>query len=261
MNKKSLIFTLALIGSDNYLSAISLGSFWQKTEQEQIIEEYPVPSRSLIKLSNINGSYTIKPWNQDKIKITATKKGTVDELKDTTITCKVEDQEAVIRTHAKNEQIPAATVDYILMVPEEASLDITQNKGSVKIKGVSGSIDVSLAEGAIDIIDSVKRVSAKTGSGVIEVQQKRFDDACSIFLESQRGNITLHLPLETRGLLHAKASGTITSEHPVTLSAQTTKLNKDAWEKMKKDIDGTLSGGGAPITLEAAKGSISLKEY
>ena len=132
------------------------------------------------------------------------------------------------------------------------------------MKGITGDIDISLEEGSIEITDSEKTVNAKTGLGDIIVHQKKFDDPYSIFLQSHRGNITLHLPSETKATLQAKThTGSILSDHLVTLAPLSLKLNKDEWERLKKNIEGTLGGlkGGAPITLEATKGTIRLKEY
>jgi hypothetical protein len=71
------------------------------------------------------------------------------------------------------------------------------------------------------------------------------------------------LPRETRAQLLAKTTqGTITSEHPVTLTPVTRVINKETWEFLKKNVEGTLGGlkGGAPINLEATKGNIVIKE-
>lgn len=242
--------------------AFNLNNLWQKTEVQKIRHEYQVGKACALKLYNTEGSYTIKYWIENKITIEAEKKGTAEELKDTTIGCTVSTSEARITTRHVEGQ-PSAQVHYTLMVPEDASITIEQTKGPVTIKGVLGSINISLQEGPITIDGSTKSVIAKTGQGAITVDQKKLEEPYSIFLESHKGNVTLLLPRETHALLNAKtAQGTIISEHPVTLAPVTMKITKDAWESLKKNVEGTLGGlkGGAPINLEATKGNIVIKE-
>lgn len=245
-----------------FAQAFNISSLWQKTDTQKIKHEYAVEKGCTLKLYNTEGSYLIKPWNQNKITVEAEKKGTQEELKATTIGMNVNGTEARIITRLAEGQ-PSATVDYVLMVPEDISISLEQTKGPVTIKGVLGSINVSLQEGSISIKASTKSVIAKTGSGTITVDQKKLEEPYSIFLESHKGNVTLLLPRETRAQLLAKtAQGTITSEHPVTLAPVTTKITKETWENLKKNIEGTLGGikGGAPINLEATKGNIVIKE-
>ncbi len=263
MNKKFVIFLLCTQIYHRSLFSFNIGTIWQKTEQEQIVKEYDVEPHCTITLSNNTGSCHVKHWNQPKIRIEAVKKGSSQDLKNTTLSCSAKGTDASIITRVATDQKPAQ-VTYTLTLPEDATLRITQAQGPVKVKGITGDIDISLEEGSIEITDSEKTVTAKTGLGDIIVHQKKFDDPYSIFLQSHRGNITLHLPSETKATLQAKThAGSILSDHLVTLAPLSLKLNKDEWERLKKNIEGTLGGlkGGAPITLEATKGTIRLKEY
>lgn len=263
-NFKNIVLSVGALLSLYHTSAtgFNINSLWQKTEQQKIKQEYLVDKNCTLKLHNTEGSYLIKPWNQDKISIEIEKKGSAEELKATTISTNVSSSEARITTRIPEGQT-SAKIHYVLMVPEEASIVIEQTKGAVTIEGILGSINVSLQEGPITIKASTKSVIAKTGSGAITVKQKKLDEAYSIFLESHKGNVTLFLPRETRAQLLAKTTqGTITSEHPVTFAQITRAINKETWEFLKKNVEGTLGGlkGGAPINLEATKGNIVIKE-
>ncbi len=262
---KKLLFALALLSQVYHKSveAFNVNSLWRRAEQEHITKEYQIDTGSAIVITNTDGSITIKPWDQQKIMIEATKKGSAEELKATTLSCKSFGSDATITTRVAQDQKSAA-VDYTIMVPEETKIRIVQTKGPVKIKGVRGNLDVSVQDGEIDIIDATNIVTAKTGKGDIKIQQKKFGPKESLFVETLKGTITLHLPRETQAQLHAKTgAGSITSDHPVTLAPITVKLNKDGWDRLKKDVEGTLGGGkgGAPITLETSKGNILIKEY
>lgn len=264
MYKFIFIFSIALLQIyHNSVSAYSFGRIFQKTEKEAINKEYPMNEKCTITVHNTEGSITIKAWPQNKLLIEAQKKGTAEDQKNTTISAKATGNEASIITRIPEQQ-KSSMVDYVLMVPEQANLKITQTSGPIKIRGVQGSVDISIVEqGLLEVIDSSKTVTATTNAGDIIVQQKKFGQPHSLFLKTDRGNITLSIPRETKASFHAKTlTGSIISDHPVTATF-TSKLNKEAWERMKKEVEGSLGGldGGAPITLEATKGMITLKEY
>ncbi len=268
--KKVLI--LVLLTTQVYhipLQAINFNWF-KKKEIQKISKNIPVQPRTQITLLNTEGSYTIKPWAQQKIAIEVQKKGTEEQLAATTIKSKVSGKEATISTHLK-EKGSTAQVQYTLRVPEDASIKITQTKGPVTINGIEGDIDISLEYGNIDIKGSTKTVIAKTGKGTITVQQRKLVDLNSIFLQAHNGTITVYLPRETRATLNANVQrGTITSDHPVTMTI-TTKLDKYCWDRLKKEVSGVLGSfkntseleqlkASAPITLEVTRGAIHIKE-
>lgn len=237
-------------------------TFWQKKSQEHITKEYLTEKGCLVTLDSTEGTITVKPWSEKKVAFEITKRGTDEELKNTSVSSKIEGKDIIITTRVAPEQY-SAQVDYVLMVPEEVSLKITQAKGPVTIKGPCGSLDVSLEEGTISIEDIQKTVTAKTGYGDIIVKQNKFDETSGSFLETLQGSITLFLPRQARASLQAKTGfGRIISDHPVTLAPITLTLNQKSWEQLKKNVEGTLGGplGGAPLTLETAKGNIVIKE-
>jgi hypothetical protein len=241
-----------------------INDFWKKTEQEEMHKDLSLPDGSTVELSAQEGSILIKPWNQQKISIEAQKSGTQEELKDTTIAIKAPQAKTAPLTITTRtpEQKKAAIVNFTLIVPPHTSLIIRGSSGTVKVMDIDGMLDVSLAQGDIDISNATKSVIAKTGEGVIKVKQKQLDKKDSLFTENGSGNTHLYIPRETPATVHARTlAGVVTSEHAITLAPQTVKLNKDTWARIKKEIDGTIGTGGAPITLEATKGNISIEEY
>lgn len=170
MNKKIIFLSISLLSD---CAAFSLGGIWQKTEKESINQEYQVSDKCTITLFNTEGSISIKPWPQNKILIEAVKKGTADELKNTAIVAKALENEASLTTRVKSDQNSSSKVEYTLMVPEHATINITQANGPVTVRGIHGSLTISVEQGSIAVTDSTKTVSAKTGQGDIEVQQKK----------------------------------------------------------------------------------------
>ncbi len=243
----------------------------KKKEVEKIEQSIPAPKNAQVEIYNTEGSITIKPWGQQKIALDIQKTGTLELVKGTTITSKVTLSDVLIRTNPKDEK-SSAFVEYTVRVPKDISLKITQNTGPVTIQGIEGNIDISLEEGSIDIKGSKKTVTAKTGNGSISVEQTELGDPHSVFLQSSdKGNITVSLPPETRAsLLATVQNGTISSDHPVTMTI-TTKLDRTWMDNFKKEIRGVLGKAktqeellaledAAPITLGAGRGTIYIKE-
>ena len=241
MNKKMLFASVAFLSFyQNFSLGFSLGGLWSKTETESIHREYAVHEQCVITVHNTEGSITIKSWPQNKLLIEGTKKGSGVEQKNTTISAKSSGTEASIITRVADNQ-KSSKVEYILMVPEDSTLRITQTNGPVKVRAVNGPIDISIMEkGPVDIVDSTNTISVSNHQGDIRVAQKKFSESGSIRLKSERGTISLSVPRETQALLYAKTgSGTIQSDHPVNL-AITSKLNKETWEHMKKNVEGSF---------------------
>ncbi len=270
MNKLLLFLLLSTQVYHIQLGAINFNlNFMKKKEVQKIEQSIPVPKNAHVELYNTDGSITVKPWGQQKIALDIQKTGTLELVEGTTVTNKVTGSEVLIRTHPKDEK-STAQVEYTLRVPEDVSLKITQTNGPVTIQGVEGDIDVSVEDGAIDIRGSKKSVIAKTGTGSISVSQSKLLDTQSIFLQSSdKGNITLSLPPETRASLQATVQhGTITSDHPVSMTI-TTKLDKNWIDRLRKEVNGILGAkteteltmeNVAPITLGATRGNIAIKE-
>jgi len=269
MKKKCLILLCTQIYHIP-LHAINL-NWGKKTDTQQIVETIQAPKDSVINLKNLEGSFTVRPWDQEKISLEVKKKGTQEQIENTGISKKVEGKVVSISTHLKDGEHPAQ-IDYLVRVPETASINIVQHVGRVQLQGIENDIDISLENGSIDIKGSAMSVSAKTGNGSITVEQKKLPETSSIFLETHKGSVTLTLPSETRASLNATVQhGTIKSEHPVTFVNLTTKLSADHWERVKREISGVLGKfqdvkeleklkDAAPITIEVTRGNIELKE-
>lgn len=263
-----IVFTILLLISIYNISYCSfsptkfISRLWNKSEQEVMNKDYPINPKSTIDISNVEGDITIKVWNQNKLVVEAIKKGTAEEVSSTTVNVKSQASHTYISTKVSADK-PNAITNYTLMVPETVNVKANiSSSGSIKIKQVRGSIDASTNEGSIEITDSTNTVVAKTGDGTIKIKQKYFNEPNSIFVETIKGPIYLYLPREIQANLHARTlQGTITSEQAITFYPQTMKLNKETWDRIKKEVHGTLGNGGSPITLEATRGNIIIEDY
>ncbi len=226
-------------------------------------KEYTIDKMASLEIKNINGDIIITAWDKkDVIAIDIVKNGTKEELDQTTFAISTKQGKAVITSQATDEN-RAAILTYTITAPAQAAVKVVSTKqGDISIKGMQGSIQVSTQKGSIDINDSTKTIVAKTAKGAITIKQKALGEPNSIFLEALRGNVTLSLPQDIQATLQANTlQGVITSKQEITLQPMTMKLNKQAWERIKREVQGTIGVGGAPITIDVTKGNISFDIY
>ncbi len=134
-------------------------------------------------------------------------------------------------------------------------------KGSLYIKKAAGKINAITEYGDIIIQQTNNSITARTKKGKIDVVCEKLPPSESLSLETSSGNILVTLPKEISATINCSTlHGTITSEHYITLKPYTTQLNTIAWNKIKKEIQGTIGSGDASISLSTMYGTIKILE-
>ncbi len=145
-------------------------------------------------------------------------------------------------------------------------LDVKTGSGSIEARGVAGAITANAGSGSIDVeqtgagdveiesgsggvdVRGVKgglRVS--TGSGSIRAQGEIANDWR---LEAASGSVTVELGTDAGFELAARThSGHIDTEIPITLSGRISK----------KELTGTVRGGGHRLEIDTSSGSIRIR--
>ena len=230
-------------------------------EKENLSKEYAFDENGMLEITIPKGNITINTWKNKKLLIDVSKQGSKESLKATTLSANI--ASAMGRLFVKiNDPKEAATINLKIMAPENIKLKIVNSEtGSIIIKNVYGSINAQTKSGNIEIKNAYSKVNAKTNTGKIILKQKQFTSEDSIFLETLSGEVQLYLPKHINADFQAKTSkGVITSQVSITLCALTTKLNKEFWNQIKKEVVGTIGEGGAPITIDSGRGNISVYE-
>lgn len=262
--------------------------------------ELPTISINSISINNINGPITIKTgWKKNSIFLKTTKRTKKEEdlhhIK-VVVDSSATDHLAITTKHINPKLI--GLVEYELIVP--AALDITLNisgTGDASIKDVHGAINV-VTNDNITISNSKKPVSARTlkkgtiqianalgpvdvhthqgningdniahsfnahsTSGKVTVVYKKLPSTGAVDLKTTSGNIILTLPTNTNAEIKGHTThGTLMSDHIITLKPYATQLNSSAWNKFKKEVDGTIGSGEATIALHSIKGNLKIAE-
>lgn len=296
----AVVLTCSISSNNNAQHFVKkIKSFWNGNAIEKIDQkEFPASSISSLSLNNINGSVTIKTGPKKSLFLRTIKRVRKEPILDMLeVITEICGNHLAITTKNNNKK-KAGFIDYELIVP--ASLDIAINitgNGTVFIKDVHGAIDVvscdditvinskklvsaqSCKKGSISVINPngpveayaqqgniigeniVHNFDARSTSGKIDATYKNVPTTSLVHLTTLSGNITLALPSKTNAAICGQTMhGTFMSDHEITIKSYTTPLNKIAWNKFKKEVDGTLGSGDATIALHSTSGNIKIIE-
>ncbi len=189
------------------------------------------------------GIVKVKGWDKESVSIEITQKGTKEALDNTVVTVNKEKlpKEISCTVSRKDEGKSLAQVTIKASVPFSCDLTVQSHKGLVRTKNLT------------------RAQSIYADDGNVEVVLNKFSVESSLFIHNKKGSITIEAPKKIQAQLAASTlRGTITSELFITLQPHTTLLDKDYWQRVKKEVNGFLGDGGAPITIEAEYGDIKL---
>lgn len=262
--------------------------------------ELPASSAHHITINNINGPITIKTgWKKNSIFLKTTKRAKKEEdLNNIKVVVDSSKTNGLsINTKYINPKL-VGSVEYELIVP--ATVDITLNianagdafikdvhgiinvvandnitvnnstqeisvrtlkKGSISIANASGAVNAHSHQGNIDGVNIANSFKAHSILGKVNVAYKTLPSTSSINLETKSGNIMLALPADTNAEIRGHTKhGTLISDHYITLKPYATQLNSSAWNKFKKEVDGTMGTGEATIALHSTSGNVRIME-
>lgn len=271
----------------------------KKGEEEILHRQYNCADNGILNLKNINGTIRVKTESpQNSVFLKATKQASKKELLQNVKIIESSDKDTInVRTVYTNNKV-TGSVQYDLIVPADITINLATHDGDIKIKQINGAITAitekgnveiehagdtimakSTQKGNINIAHAKGNVQAETAKGNISIDgaqqsiiahadygkitvaSNEVPSTSKIDLQTGSGIIELALPHEVNADLQARTkNGQITSNHYITLKPQTTQLNNKTWNRLKKEINGTLGTGEAQIMLTSNKGNIKLLE-
>lgn len=125
--------------------------------------------------------------------------------------------------------------------------ELSTSGGPIAVVDSTGDLDLHTSGGGIRVQDDDGKVDAHTSGGGIRAELRSYR---GVDLATSGGSITLLLPPDARGAIEARTSGGgISCDFPIT----TTDLSRG------DHVQGTIGGGGPPITLRTSGGSIHIE--
>jgi len=286
--------TLSLSRIDHCIQKIK--SYFQSHCVEKIDhKELSTDSLHSVSICNQKGPITIKTgWKKKYLCLNtvtrAKNKNALDAIKIIIDTKKP--HHLAIDTQYSNEHL-SGTVEYELIIPTELSIHLITKKGDIFVSDISGNITLftqkgkativntknnitiesctdlyienatgaikALAHNNITIEHAHNNITATTKKGKINIHYKDLSAADTVSLSTESGTIFLTLPLDSHATIHGlTAYGSILCEHYITLQPLTTQLNTLAWNKLKKEVHGTINEGRTHISLSSLYGDIKI---
>lgn len=230
-------------------------------QEEQSSEEYRLRPKSSIELSLQRGSVKLETWNKPFAVVNVVKHGrSPEELAATKLVVDTTPTKLVIRSEQPHAQ---SLIDVSLVVPADASVSLSiTEQGSITIVSAPRTLTLHAQYGDITATTYTDgSIKANTEQGSITITCEAFSPTSSLLCTAPQGNITLHIPPMAQARLEARShKASVISQLPITFDSFTTKLEKNTWKQLQRQVKGTLGDGEAPITL-SARGTIMIKRY
>lgn len=235
---------------------------------ETIDRTFDVRPGATVSLSNVNGSVTVKAWDQPRVRVIATKKVEADRdvLKEAMKELRVELQprngglDITTRHPKRSEGLSSildwltgddvnAQVKYELTVPRSMALDLETVNGGINVEEVNGAHEFETTNGRIELTRCAGSVEASTTNGGIEAELTTVAKGQPLRFETTNGRISLTVPQSLAlDVDAATTNGAIKSDLPIA----TTRVDRNS-------LKGSINGGGTQLRMRTTNGGISIR--
>jgi len=143
------------------------------------------------------------------------------------------------------------------------NITISTSGGSLKLDGLTGHIKASTSGGNIHGATIEGDLSAHTSGGNISLHELN----CGLKAATSGGNIDVSVTNLVKDISINNSAGNVNLKIPknkgIDLKLSANKISTESLENFKgtnnkDEIDGTVSGGGIPVTVDAGSGRINL---
>jgi len=253
--------------------------------------EFPVQGRPTVKVETNDGHVTVVTWDRPQVAVHITTRGwqighqvevgAHQVGQEITVTAHVRPMIGIFfGTHGvridvqvpRKSDLNVHTGDGgVEVAPMEGAVRVWTGDGSIEARGLRGDVNLRSGDGSIEASDVDGRLVASTGDGHITVHG-RFDhldlssgdgsvEADAVAgsalagewdLHTGDGSMTLRVPQTLKADLDASTGdGHITVDLPVEVQGE--------W-RPRRELRGTLNGGGPTLRLHSGDGSIRLEK-
>lgn len=158
-------------------------------------------------------------------------------------------------------------VDLRIQVPASAVLHLgCVNDGDIKVKGVTGEMELSNTNGSITVEGAGSAVVAHTVNGEIKVDLRRFDAGKSMAFSTLNGDVDVTFPAALKANVRMRSdNGEIYTDFDVALSGKPGKVEEERAKghyrlTMEREMSGTINGGGPDILFKTFNGDIYIRK-
>jgi len=252
----SVALTLLALACDASLDSDDSHSSRGRAEDEWA-RGYPAAGGARLELVNVNGSISAEAAEGASLELVAKREASArsDEAAQELL-AKLEMRESardgVVRVEVVHPELPRSAnieVRWTVRVPAGVSVDLHNENGRISLAGLSGEVRAHTVNGAVSgkALASTL-VEAKTVNGQVELElAKPLTGTGSVALAAVNGGVELRLPGDSKASLSASVTNG-------SVRAEGFELAKSGASSRTR-LEGTLGGGGTPVTLETTNGS------
>lgn len=230
--------------------------------QEPFDRTLEVRAGTAVSIDNVNGRIVVTTWDQPRVRIHAIRKAESREALDK-LSIDVRQNAGGLsietRMPKKNDgggfldflfgNDGNSSIDYDVTIPRSMDLKVENTNGSITASDVAGAIELSTTNGRIESIRCAGSINAGTTNGAIRAELVRVAPGKPMKFETTNGSITLLVPPSFAANVSAETTnGSIRTDLPVTTKSFS-----------RRELRGTLNGGGAELGLYTTNGSIEVR--
>lgn len=159
------------------------------------------------------------------------------------------------------------TVNLSIRVPRRTSLDISCGEnGDVLVRGVSGEMELSSAEGSVKAIDVAGTVVAQAMDGSIEVKLASVAPDKPLSFSTFDGDIDVTLPADVQADLRIRAmEGKVLTDFDLKVESTVNEVHEGGEGKgfrwaVEKEVRAQLGGGGQEIVFKTYEGDVVIRK-
>ncbi len=248
--------------------SLAAAETFSKTE----VKTFQISPSGKIVVDNVNGSIKVKSWDKDQVSLEITKTVRADGQEEADkyfdrLRVEIEngDDYLNVRTHYPHDMGGGCgffdwlfhggsryvNVEYVLIVPSTAKLDLESTNGKIEVQAVTGDVKARSTNGRLRLDGVSGKIDASTTNGSITASVVDADKFKEMRLRTTNGSIKIYCPKDINADVYAHTTnGSIETEFPITVSGT---FNR-------KSLSGKINNGGKEIYLHTTNGSIEINK-
>ena len=233
------------------------GSSSRARASDEWTRSHPAAAGARVEIVNRNGAIRAEATDGPDVELVAKRTASArDDEAARDLLAKLEMRETVSEGAVRVEVVHPSTphsgnieVEWTVRVPHGVSVDLRSENGSISLARLGAAVRARTANGAVTgTALASNRIDAKAVNGRVALELATpLTGAGSIVLSTVNGAVELRLPSESRATLSASVTNGSARAEGLDLAP--------TGARSRTRIEGTLGGGGTPVTLQTTNGS------
>jgi hypothetical protein len=223
-------------------------------ETERIDRTIPFAPGGLLKLKNFSGDIRITASNDDRVVITAIRRGTRERLDEVKLSIEAAARQITISANHRDGWWPrrksqVVETEFEIAVPARTELDIDAFSSDIRVVGVEDRQTINTFSGGITVRDALGPLQAKTFSGDVHVEVRDGVQSPDLDVKTFSGDITARVGGQASAQVRFNTfSGGLHSDLPLLLESGN-----------RRNLTARLNqGGGSELYFKTFSGDVRI---